>query len=384
MAPEMIAGLAVDARTDVFLLGATLHEVLTGTPPHAGQSLATVLHQGYTAAPHEYPDAPEELAALCRQAMSRDPLMRPSSARAFRDELAAFLRHRASAAILKRGRALLAELVESDSEKTTPAPRARLEECLVTLRLALAEWPESPEAIATLGEWRRVALAAAIDEGNIAGAEGLLAEIGDVPPNLTDRLDGLRRRIERARQEADHGRRAAFEGDAGIGARERRLLGVFMAAGVVLVASVAVPYSIRGTLTTGQILRFAVAACVPFALVVVGLRRRLLVNTYARRTVGMLGLIFTLILVHRTVAWLADRPVPETLVADLLVVAGACGVGGIVLARWWYAGLAAGLTGACVGIWNPALAAPAVTSTALVVALAAVVSWSRDIRADER
>ena len=374
MAPEMIAGLAVDARTDVFLLGATLHEVLTGAPPHAGHSLATVLERAYHPVVHDYPDAPEELAMLCRQAMSRDAAERPPSARAFRDHLATFLRHRASTAILRRGRTLLAEI------HTAGATRARLDECLVTLRLALTEWSDSPQALAALHEWRVAALAAAIDEGNLAGAEDLLAEMGEAPTDLTVRLDQLRQRIERERREAEHGRRAAFEGDAGIGARERRLLGLVMAAGLVLVASVALPYSIRGTLTTGQILRFAVAACVPFVLVVIALRRRLLMNSYARRTVAMLGLVFALILVHRTAAWLADRPVPETLVADLLVVAGACGVGGIVLARWWYAGLVAGLTGACLGIWQPALAAPALTMTALVVALAAVISWSRDVR----
>jgi hypothetical protein len=111
MAPEMIAGLPVDARTDVYLLGATLHEVLTGVPPHAGRSLVEVLQRGYDEADHAYAEAPAELADLCRQAMSRETSARPPSARAFRDQLTAFLSHRASAALVRRGRARLVALV---------------------------------------------------------------------------------------------------------------------------------------------------------------------------------------------------------------------------------------------------------------------------------
>jgi serine/threonine-protein kinase len=382
MAPEMIAGLPVDARTDVYLLGATLHEVLTGAPPHAGRSLAEVLQHGYDAAAHDYPEVPAELAALCRQAMSRDARARPASARVCRDHLAAYLRHRASEAIVRRGREVLAALGEAGAPPSNR--RALLEECLVTLRLALAEWPESPAARTALDDWRRIALTVEVDEGNLSTAQHLLEQMDRPPADLGDRVAELERRLTRERQEADRGRRAAFESDAGIGARERRLVGILLAVAVVLVASLAIPHAARGTLGAQEILLFLAVPFVPFALLVILLRRRLLGNVYARRTVALLGLLFTLTLVHRTVAWVAGRPADETLVGDLFVVAGVCGAGGIVLARWWFAGLVAGLTGACLGVWNPALAAPAFSSTALLIAFVAVISWSRDVRAAGR
>ena len=46
MPPEQIAaGRAVDRRTDVYSLGATLYELLTLRPPFAGESRAEVLAQ---------------------------------------------------------------------------------------------------------------------------------------------------------------------------------------------------------------------------------------------------------------------------------------------------------------------------------------------------
>jgi serine/threonine-protein kinase len=53
MAPEQIAGEAVDARTDVFAAGAILFEMLAGRPAFTGRSVVEILH----ATLHEQPPA---------------------------------------------------------------------------------------------------------------------------------------------------------------------------------------------------------------------------------------------------------------------------------------------------------------------------------------
>jgi hypothetical protein len=52
-----------DERTDVFLLGATLHHVLTGKPRHLGESALLVLYAAVYVEPFSYPDMAVSLAS---------------------------------------------------------------------------------------------------------------------------------------------------------------------------------------------------------------------------------------------------------------------------------------------------------------------------------
>ena len=51
MAPEQVAGLATDGRTDIFALGVVLYEMLTGTTPFNGDNLSAIMYQVLNAAP---------------------------------------------------------------------------------------------------------------------------------------------------------------------------------------------------------------------------------------------------------------------------------------------------------------------------------------------
>lgn len=83
MAPEQADGNAGDARTDVYALGASLHEILHGAPPYVGddpwQVLAAVEAGRRTLV---VPDTrvPDELHALVEACLQRDPAARPQQA----------------------------------------------------------------------------------------------------------------------------------------------------------------------------------------------------------------------------------------------------------------------------------------------------------------
>jgi serine/threonine protein kinase len=88
MAPEQARGQGerIDARTDVYGLGAVLYFLLVGQKPHTGDSLKEVLEQARDAPivpPRRIePRVPRGLNRICVKAMAADPQARYSSAEA--------------------------------------------------------------------------------------------------------------------------------------------------------------------------------------------------------------------------------------------------------------------------------------------------------------
>jgi tetratricopeptide (TPR) repeat protein len=76
MSPESAQGLAdiVDQRSDVFLLGATLYEILTGRPPREGRSQLELVDLARTTLPPSprsiAPEVPPTLDAICLKAIA--------------------------------------------------------------------------------------------------------------------------------------------------------------------------------------------------------------------------------------------------------------------------------------------------------------------------
>jgi tetratricopeptide (TPR) repeat protein/tRNA A-37 threonylcarbamoyl transferase component Bud32 len=93
MAPEQVEASQdrIDARTDVYGLGAILFEIVTGRPPHAGRSSAEVLRKildsGTPRARAVEPTAPRPLEAICARAMAKEPADRYSSAAKLADDV---------------------------------------------------------------------------------------------------------------------------------------------------------------------------------------------------------------------------------------------------------------------------------------------------------
>ena len=92
MSPEQATGdRAIDARTDVYSLGAVLYEMLAGEPPHSGTSAQAIIAKLMTTTPPPVrtlrPAVPANVAMAVEKALAKLPADRFASAREFAEAL---------------------------------------------------------------------------------------------------------------------------------------------------------------------------------------------------------------------------------------------------------------------------------------------------------
>ncbi|MBL9020384.1 MAG: serine/threonine protein kinase, partial [Myxococcales bacterium] len=93
MAPEQVRGKPVDARTDVYALGALAYHLVCGRPPFSGDNAIAIgfAHLSESPLPPRQirKDVPANLEAAILAALAKSPDERPASARAFLDKATA-------------------------------------------------------------------------------------------------------------------------------------------------------------------------------------------------------------------------------------------------------------------------------------------------------
>jgi serine/threonine protein kinase len=108
---------AIDERTDVYLIGAMLYEILTGRPPHVAPTLMAILYQsicGQITPPEQVAperEPPPVLARIAMRAMEREPANRYQGVIELKADLESFMRgdERAPSRTFEPGQRILTE-----------------------------------------------------------------------------------------------------------------------------------------------------------------------------------------------------------------------------------------------------------------------------------
>jgi serine/threonine-protein kinase len=199
MAPEMLgvgSGAPLSERTDVYLLGAILHELLTGRPPHDGSSFRAIVASILQPRPQYPDDAPRELVAIAQKAMRFEPSERFASADELRARIEWYLRHRSSLALSEEASKSLALLTALAGAPPGGGARDQIyrlfAEARFGFRQALVASSDNEAAARGLEEAITSVVAWELAHGTAEAAASAVAELRDAPLELRARVEAAR------------------------------------------------------------------------------------------------------------------------------------------------------------------------------------------------
>ena len=307
LAPEMVGGSVVDERTDVYLLGATLHDILAGHMRHAASNIARSVLLAAESKPFEFDaSVPAELAELVNRACHRDPAQRPPSAEALRDEVTKILEFRSAAELAseaqdrtRRIQVLVREHNDDDNRDAKDDTREELERLIAQASFAFEQ------AFAT--GWR--------------GTESARAD--------RDWLDALlaKRRLRLAELE-----RQARDRDPRHGAKQRaRALSTL---GLCGLATTLYPLYSRHQTTRLELVAFPLVFLACAAIFTFATRAKVARTVYSRRAVGMVFILIGATCISRAYSVFSELATTHQLRQDSLMLAVGLAVGSLAWAKW--------------------------------------------------
>ena len=210
MAPEMALGIGpdIDERCDLYLLGATLYEIVAGFPPHPG-ALAT--ESLVAAAENEIrdPGLRHECLDIAMRALATEPHERTPGVQEFQAAIRLYRQHAESLALNDSGEAHLRQALESGRY-------ADFDEAQSSFRQALRLWEGNAAAARNLRQARLANARTAFAGGDLELAASQLEAVDDEQRELLDRIDAARRRLEKRRRQFTLLLRGVFALVAGI------------------------------------------------------------------------------------------------------------------------------------------------------------------------
>ncbi len=392
MAPEMVDPdhAPIDTHTDVFLLGAMLYEALTARPPYTQDHLFQILFAAHACQPPSFEghDVPPELQSICRRAMARDPRDRFPSARALRQALMGFRRHRQARRLTDQGQDRL-QTLRTLLNDGGPTDERHLYKVFSEARFAFEQArqivDDLPDAIDGLQTTLELMARRELDQDAPKAASLLIADLPRPNDELTQRLETLRQRLDAREENLAELQQIKHDTDVQVGQRARAQFAMLMAffwAAISLVLSVLVEFDIIG-LTHPRTFAHAVFLSLLVSAVIFLGRKTYFKNDLNRRMLYAAIVAFVCVTAHRGMAWLSDIPFRTAVSHEMLIYGmGVISAGVTLDRRLIWVGLPF-LLGAIAGAAFPSLVLWLFVPVNLLAMLLVYLVWYRDADAPD-
>lgn len=366
MAPEMAAAGVLTHRTDVYLLGGILHEILTGEALNQAGTLRAILDSALTERARSYPaDTPPELAEIAGRATAYHPEDRFGDVASLRRALVAFVVHRDALELAEKACARLDVVDAGELEDA----RGELVEARSGLRQSLSLWEGNARAAIGLARCLRMLVERELADDNPSAAAGWAAQLEPRDSELEARIE--RRRVELEQKgrelEALRGYAAERSVEAYVSSRRRRTLAFAL---VVTLLGAGYGAALRaGWFTLGYLelaALFAASGLAGASIALLGMRRQNLAGRWI--SVVMIAAALTPIPVLLA-TYRLGAPAEAALALDALVKASGAFALAVMIQRVFFWAVLANLATAATLLAFPATYPIEIATGGLVLAL---------------
>lgn len=380
LAPEMLSGDPenIDVRTDVYLMGATIHHLLMGTPRHDGTKVRETLEQAHASAPIDYPPhIPFIFGNILNKACAQQKSQRYQCVTDLRLALEEALEHWEAIQLTERAESALVHF--KSQLKDQPEDSSTLFRTFLRIRTilesAIEMWKGNTLAKDRLEELLYLMIEYHIGRLEVSSAESLFAEISSPAPTLLKRLAVAQ--TEYKKLSSAHER--AQEYDPLQSKSGRKTLIVSLAASSVSLVSFAFAYSffVSQEVTT---LRLMFTGSVVSIACLIGIfvgRKTLLSNKLGAQMAKTFTITSVLATFNHWVGHLNSEAPNAIMAMDMFILAAAFSMVRDSIRSAYKIALMSAVSG-CIGVLYPNLSHPLLLATILFSTMWALMDWYRE------
>lgn len=327
MAPEMLSGdpLDVDERTDVYLLGSTLHHILTGDVRHTAKSMDELTLQILESKPYTYNrNIPKLLERIVNQACHRDPEKRIQSPAEFRRRIEEYLDYSQAFVISKAACAeyhIFENLVaiEQPSLDMRHEIQKHYNRSRFGFEQALDIWPDFITAQNHLNKTKITMISYYLSQKNLDAAKPLLEEVDSLPIHLRKIVEELEIAQETQKHDLELYRLAQDKKQSSTYFRSSFAVGILSICFIMTYFLFQIEDIDPNNLSPKTLFIHSVSMFFPILpLIIIGRKKRLVSSNGRQASIAIVGLLLTIIL-HRWIAMDYQEQPTSIIVTDLFI-----------------------------------------------------------------